>query len=315
MAASMPIFERAGETLIGALPDRPRIALRRGLRARKERRRLERADLTVIAHPKSGSTWLRFQLARLYQRKYALSETVIPRVEILHGLDAAIPQLHMAGYEYIKLVIARPAPDRELAHKSAVFILRHPLDVIVSLYFHIQKHALRERKLFNDWPLDLSEVSMADFALNSNWGLREAIRFYNGCLSHAAHMERSLIVRYEEMRREPAAVVARIAEFAGAAVSAEEAEEAAEYTSFERMRQAELANTFNSSRLRAMNPMDSDSFKVRRAKIFGYRDYFNEDDLGSLETILNEELDARAGYRGTATTPADAPEHCQAAAN
>jgi hypothetical protein len=110
----------------------------------------------------------------------------------------------MAGYQYIARVIARPAPDAELAGKSAVFLLRHPLDVIVSLYFHIQKHALHERKLFNDWPLDLAEVPMIDFAMHSHWGLRETIDFYNGCARHAAAMPRAHILRYEDMRRDPA---------------------------------------------------------------------------------------------------------------
>ena len=209
-------------------------------------------------------------------------------------------------------MIARPAPDGELVHKSAVFILRHPLDVVVSLYFHIRKHALKERKLVNDWPLDLSQISIADFALHSHWGLREAIRFYNGCLSHAAGMERSLVVSYWDMRRQPAAVLAKIAAFAGSAISAADAEEAAEFTSFDRLRQAEIANTFNSSRLRAMNPDDRDSFKVRRAKIFGYRDYFDSSELARLEAIVEKELDPRAGYRGTAAVSADAH---QASAN
>jgi hypothetical protein len=297
LTQSLPILERAGEALIRALPDAPRIALRRSWRAQKERRRLARADLTVIAHPKSGSTWLRFQLARLYQRKYSLAESVIPKVEILHRINAEIPRLHMAGYEYIKQVIARPAPDKELAHKALVFLLRHPLDVVVSLYFHIKKHAHPERKLVNDWPLDLSQVSIFDFALNSPWGLREAIRFYNGCLSHAGAMERSLVISYEDMRRKPGAVLFNVAAFAGCEISSADAEEAAEFTSFDRLRQAEITNTFNSPRLRATDPGDRDSFKVRRAKVFGYRDYFSESELKRLEAIVWNELDIRAGYR------------------
>ena len=111
MADSTGFVNRIGGSVIGILPDGPRISLRRALRKNKERARLRRADLTVIAHPKSGSTWLRFQLTRIYQRKFALPESVIPRVEIFHRLDPAIPRLHMAGYEYIKQVIERPGDD------------------------------------------------------------------------------------------------------------------------------------------------------------------------------------------------------------
>jgi hypothetical protein len=290
------LVERTGEAMIGLLPDGPRIGLRRALRDRVERHRLKHADLTVIAHPKSGSTWLRFQLARVYQRKFGLRESVIPRIERYHRHNPAIPRLHMAGYQYIARVVARPAPDSELAGKSAVFLLRHPLDVIVSLYFHIQKHALHERKLFNDWPLDLSEVPMIDFALNSHWGLRETIGFYNGCARHAAALPRAHIVRYEDMRQHPARELAAILRFAGAEMTAEDAEEAAQFASFERLRAAERSNAFDSARLRPGDPNDSESFKVRRAKVFGYRDYFSPDDCRELEAIVDGELDPAVGY-------------------
>lgn len=296
MAAAAKVMERAGEAMISLLPDAPRVALRRAVRDRLERHRLKRADLTVIAHPKSGSTWLRFQLARVYQQRFALPEASIPRIERYHRLNPAIPRLHMAGYRYIARVIARPAPDPELAGKSVVFLLRHPLDVIVSLYFHIQKHALHERKLFNDWPLDLSGVSMLDFALQSHWGLREAISFYNGCARHAAAMPGSHIVHYEDMRQFPARELLAILRFAGADASEEDAAEAAEFTSFDRLRAAERSNAFESARLRPGNPDDPESFKVRRAKIFGYRDYFSPDECAELEAIVDAELDPVLGY-------------------
>ena len=58
MADSSGLVHRIGESAIGVLPDGPRISLRRALRKNKERARLKRADLTVIAHPKSGSTFI-----------------------------------------------------------------------------------------------------------------------------------------------------------------------------------------------------------------------------------------------------------------
>src|ERR671923_152146 len=85
-------LKEIGETIFGLVPERPRIGLRRIVRHGRERRRLALADLAVIAHPKSGSTWLRFQLARAYQRKYQLPLSVIPRIEAFHDLNRAIPR-------------------------------------------------------------------------------------------------------------------------------------------------------------------------------------------------------------------------------
>ena len=290
-----------GERIVGLLPDGPRIALKRGIRGLSEKRKLGRADLVVVGHPKSGNTWLRFQLARVYQHKYGLPESVIPDVEILHGLNGSIPQLHMGAYTYIRPIIAGDAPAAQLAGKGVVFIVRHPLDIMVSLYLHIQKHALHERKLFNNWPVDLSQTSMAEFTDNANWGLAPLIGFFNDCLRQHDRLERSMIVSYEDMKAQPAQLLTRITALAGGPVSPEEAEEAASYTSFDKLRQAEIENKFNTTRLRAANPGDPDSFKVRRAKVFGYLDYFSGEVLERLQAVIDRDLDPRLGYGSSAT--------------
>ena len=296
MAGLVPGLKSIGDALLSFIPDRPRIALKRNLRGYTEKRRLARADLVVIGHPKSGNTWMRFQLARLYQRKYDLPESVIPDVEVLHSLDPRVPQLHMGAYNYIKHIVAGLAPAPELEGKGVVFIVRHPLDIMVSLYLHVQKHALHERKLINGWPLDLSNVSMADFAFYSDWGLRPLIEFFNNCARQQASIEGARFVSYEEMHARPAEILAEIAALAGDPVTEAEASEAAEFTSFDKLRQAELDNRFNTTRLRAANPKDPDSFKVRRAKVFGYRDYFQGEELRRLEEIVGEELNPQFGY-------------------
>jgi hypothetical protein len=183
-----------------------------------------------------------------------------------------------------------------LASKAVVFIVRHPLDIMVSLYLHVQKHALHERKLINGWPLDLTNVSMAEFALHSNWGLRQLINFFNNCARQQAGLKRSRFVSYEDMRVKPAEILAEVAALAGSPVTEAEAREAAEFTSFDKLRQAEIDNRFNTTRLRAANPKDPDSFKVRRAKVFGYRDYFEGEDLKRLEALVARELDPQFGY-------------------
>jgi len=290
-------LERAGEKIVDVLPDGPRIAIKRKVRRMWEQNQFGKAGVTVIAHPKSGSTWLRFQLARLYQRKHGLDEKVIPDVERLHKLNPAIPQIYMAGYEFMKHVLAKPAPQAELQDKACIFLLRHPIDVTVSLYFHIQKHAQRERKLFNDWPLDLGGTSMMEFVTASHWGLMEAIGFYNNCLRHAAAMPRAHVMRYEDMLRHHFGTLKDIATFIGHPVTDEDVQEAVDFTSFERLREAEMKNTFNTPRLHAANPDDPNSFKVRRAKLNGYRDYFDAGQIRLLEGLVDRHLDPRAGYR------------------
>ena len=306
MAGSSASLKSLGRSVMSVLPDGPRIAIKRHARGYRERSRLRRADLVVIGHPKSGNTWLRFQVSRAYQKKYGLDESVIPDVEILHGLNAAIPQIHMGAYNYVRPLLVGPAPAPELTGKAVVFMVRNPLDIMVSLYLHIQKHALHERKLINAWPLDLSNVSMLDFALHSNWGLRPLIAFFNDSVRHQRKLERSMILPYETMRAQPVETLLKVTALARGPLTLPEAEEAAEFASFDNLRKAEVENRFKTTRLRAANPNDPESFKVRRAKVDGFRDYFSESELRELVAIIDRELDPSLGYRIDPTPPVPA---------
>jgi hypothetical protein len=58
------------------------------------------------------------------------------------------------------------------------------------------------------------------------------------------------------------------------------------------MRKMENKRTFwlSGSRMLAKDKSNPDSYKVRKAKVGGYRDYFDEDQIVSLEAIVNERL-------------------------
>jgi hypothetical protein len=272
------------------------IPLRRSVRMEKERVRLRRSHLAVIAHPKSGSTWLRFQLARLYQKRYGLPETILPRLERLPRLDRRVPYIDMVGYEFIKRRVTEPPPLAELQGHRIVFLSRHPCDVVVSLYFHVLKHATLQRKLFNRWPLDLESRSIFDFVMNDRWGLEEAIAFYNRCAEHMAMMPHALLVRYEDMRADPKRELKRIVALAEADFSEAEIDEAVAFASFDNLRKLERENTLRTTRLRPGNVNDTDSYKVRRGKVGGFREYFSTEEAERLEMLVDKTLDPIFGY-------------------
>ena len=71
--------------------------------------------------------------------------------------------------------------------------------------------------------------------------------------------------------------------------------EAIEFSRFENMQKMEAAGAFDSKILRAGDVRDPESFKVRRGKIGGYREYLSaEDQLYAAKAI--KKLDRRFGY-------------------
>jgi hypothetical protein len=65
-----------------------------------------------------------------------------------------------------------------------------------------------------------------------------------------------------------------------------------DFASVENMRNMELKRTFwlSGSRMVAKDKDNPDSFKVRKAKVGGYRDYFDDAQLRELEAIVSGTL-------------------------
>jgi len=73
---------------------------------------------------------------------------------------------------------------------------------------------------------------------------------------------------------------------------------AIEFSRFDNMRKLETANAFKSDRLRPANAGDAESFKTRKGKIGGYREYFTAADLDYVNTRIAARLSpAYAEYR------------------
>ena len=73
---------------------------------------------------------------------------------------------------------------------------------------------------------------------------------------------------------------------------------AVEYSSYENMKKMESRQQFRLAGGRMM-PRDKDnpdSYKVRRAKVGGYRDYFTDDEVAAIDRRLAETLDPLFNY-------------------
>jgi hypothetical protein len=72
-------------------------------------------------------------------------------------------------------------------------------------------------------------------------------------------------------------------------------QEALEFSRFENMQKLEAAGAFDSNILHPGDVRDPESFKVRRGKVGGYREYLSADDQRFAAAAMTE-LDARFGY-------------------
>jgi hypothetical protein len=293
----------------GPLPAALRVALRRRWLAAQELAKARRTDLLIIGHPKSGNTWLRTMLSRLYGFRHGLPADVVVTSDELTRRNPAIPRITATNgwYSYeaaVGAVLAAGAKDDPLRHKPIVFLARNPADIAVSWYHQVTKRQSHHKfELVNAWiarPIDRRTVSMWDFVRHSDLGLANLIDFLNAWERNVAELPRALTVRYEELRAEPGPTLRRIVEHMGDRCSDEELAEAVRFGGFDHLRSLERQGFFRQGGLKRRDPANPETFKVRRAKVGGFRDDFAPAQVAELEALMAERLSPTLGYTAKA---------------
>jgi len=262
-------------------------------RGRKELGRAAKCDAIVLSRAKSGRTWLRAMISRMYQRHYSLDETQLLEFDNFHKQNRDIPLLLFTHGYYLRQEIESMGSAARCARKKCLFLVRNPCDVAVSEYFQSTKRAKQVK-------LDLygidKNMPVFDFVMKGPLGIPSTIAYLNSWSKSLDKVDQVLRIRYEDLRAEPFEGLSQVTEFLGAPFSTETVREAVEFTDFENLKNLEKEDFFNNSRLRARNPDDPDSFKVRRGKVEGYRDYFNEEQIQQMEELVRTRLTPIFGY-------------------
>jgi hypothetical protein len=287
------------------MPAERRLRFERWLRGQEQFKKLRAADVVVVSFGKSGRTWLRVMLSRFYQVRHGLSEKLLIGFDNFHLRNSAIPRIFFTHDNYTRDFTGNGDNKADYYGKRVVLLVRHPVDVAVSQY-HQWKFRMRpNKKALNDYPAHGVDVPIFDFVASERAGLEKAIDFLNEWARELPRLDRLLIVRYEDMRADPAKELGRIAEFMGTPGTDEQIAEAVRFASFENMRKLEEKSTFwlAGGRLVARDKGNVDSFKTRRGKVGGWRDYFSAEEAAEIARRVDRRLLPGFGYT-SAETPA-----------
>jgi len=287
------------------LPAKTRVSLRRKHLAKLEMAKAQRANFLIIGHPKSGNTWLKVMISRLYQLRYDLPESKLINTDEFARKIPEIPRLAAtnAYYSYegeVGKLLAVGAPDNPLRHKPVLFLARNPIDIAVSWYHQFTKRQSRaKQELINHWienPIDRNTVQMWDFVRYSDIGLPSLIEYQNTWARNVQELEHGLLVKYEELRTEPVPTLLRITRLMGEEFSEEEVRAAVEWGSFDNLQKLETSGTFSQGGMKLVNANDPSTFKVRRGKVGGYRDDFDPQQVAELEALVRDNILPELGY-------------------
>jgi hypothetical protein len=288
---------RLWESAARLAPPERRRAIQRHARGREDTRKLRRSDFAIVSYGKSGRTWINVMLSRYFQLRFKLPEYTLFSFDNYHDRNRAIPKILFTHDNYIQDYTGCGAHKTAFYAKPTLLLVRHPGDVAVSQFFQWRHRMRPHKKTMNRYPEAGAELSVYDFVMHDA-GLRRVVQFLNEWARELPNIENRLIIRYENLRADPRAELRRILEWLGQDPTDAELDQAIEFASFENLKRMEAERAFAvGKRMNAGDSKNPDSFKVRRAKVGGYRDYFSDEQVREIETYIDRNLDPMFGYQ------------------
>jgi hypothetical protein len=273
-----------------------RVKVYRWWKAGVDLKRLKAADVAFVSYAKAGRTWTRVMMSRLYQQKYDLPANAIIERDNLHRMNAAVPVFLFTMGNYIAERYPIGSSPSPYDSKKLMFLARHPADTAVSFHFHLNHRIPQHLRDLKKLPSGTEGRDVFSHLQDPRVGLHHVISYMNAWAKALRQHPRTLLLRYEDLRTDPVPDLRRIAGFLEESFTAAQFEEAVEFASFESLKEKEADDFFSNSRLQARDASNPDSFKVRRGKAGGYRDYLTEEQTAWVDAETASKLDPLYGY-------------------
>jgi hypothetical protein len=220
-----------------------------------------RGTRLVLSYPKSGRTWLRVMLDALgVEAEYTHFGAGVKAKQPLEGIRAN--PLWCRG-------------------RPSLLLVRDPRDTLVSSYFQAGKR----RGVYT------GEIS--EFVRDPRFGIEKLARWNLMWAELAQALPRFGIVSYEALHRDPGAALLGVARLLGSNPSEAAVAAAVDAGRIDVMRARERRGEYGAAYGKALtpaDPADSQSYKVRRGVVGGYRESLSGPDVAFCEATL-ERLD------------------------
>jgi hypothetical protein len=253
-------------------------------------------DIFLVSYPRSGNTWTRFLLGNLIYQNDPVT---------FSNIESKIPEIY---FNRDRLLRGLPRPRMLKSHESfqphyprVIYVVRDPRDVAIS-YYH---HNVKARNISDEYPISKFVPRFIAGEFDPRFG-----SWRDNVLSWTALRRgdpRFLMLRYEDMKVNPAAVLDNVVRFLERCSfrkidsSAEALQRAIELSSPERMRSLEKQE---SNRWILTKGTRSDKPFVRSAVAGNWKSQLDEQSVAEIESAWGG-LMRSLGYQLVSTGNAD----------
>ena len=177
--------------------------------------------VVIASFPKSGSTWVRFLVANLFNEVSREVEAVD-----FHTIHEIVPEIGRPDDR--RLFREQPAvwkthDEWRKGFDRAVLVLRNPWDTLLSFHHYMT----------GEWG---REATLADVVTSAKHGASAVVRHAASYLDRCPDL---LVLTYEALHASPRPEVRRLADFIGLDVTADQVATAIAGSSFDAMRESE----------------------------------------------------------------------------
>jgi hypothetical protein len=262
-------------------------------RNRKKLKRLQNSEVVLLRYPKSGVTWLRVMITNIYRCRFGEAGSEIVGRSAFHARCDRVPNMFVCMDNF---GLSRQELNKRLESKKVILLLRDPRDVVISHYFSFSKRATPVERIVNGVPDSVEADGPYKFAVHPEFGMPRIINFMNYWFTAVRNHQATLIVRYEDLRRNTIDAFTPVMKALLPDVTREEIEGAVAASEFDRMKKMEAEGSFGLDILKPRSKNEGDSYKVRRGKIGGYADYLSANEKEVLDRMVAETINPEIGY-------------------
>ena len=270
----------------------------RGIIRRRHRTEiLPRASVVFMSPQKCGRTWVRAMISHCYHLTYGTSAQELIAYDNFHKVDARIPIVFFTHIGDEPPAILRRLDPTSLAGQTVIALIRDPRDAAVSRCYQ-EQYRVRNGTIDGVDDDQSSEKSLYDFLLLHPFGLQYYIDMIKFLQTFADAHSNFHMFTYEQIVKDPGATLSLMMLATGTEIPVATIDAAVAFASFDNLKRREAEGYFSSSKLRPGNPDDTNSFKVRKGKVGGYREHFTTAELARIDALVAA-ADLRAfGYTG-----------------
>jgi hypothetical protein len=255
-------------------------------------------DVFLVSYPRSGNTWARFLLGNLLDCNNPVT---------FANIESRIPEIYFNSDHAMR---ALPHPRLLKSHecfqphyRQVIYIVRDPRDVAISFYHH----NVKAENIPDDYPIRDFIPRFINAEFDAKWGSwSDHVRSW---LFLRQGQPGFMLLRYEDIQREPARELERIAaflhkySFSSVNGSPDAIQRAIELSSPERMRSLERQQAKEWVLTKSTR---QDKPFVRSATAGGWKSQLPEESVATLERAWGNLMRSLGYELQTSVTPADA---------